>query len=195
VVAVLEEVSPNQMSIPAKPDNNRVSRSGGVTAPAFILLALLLAVPAYALSRLTTWIDWRVLVAAPIVLSVITFFVYRTDKRRAEAGEWRIPESTLHFAELIGGWPGAFLAQRQYRHKTSKTSFQVIFWAIVLIHQFAAVDSLAGWRFTKDALRYIGAKSSRRHHGSTGVIIIGWEKVREIEDVRSVSLSRRDKRK
>jgi len=183
------------MSIPPKSDNNRVSRTGGVSAPAFVLLALLLAVPAYALSRLTTWIDWRVLVATPIVLSAITFFVYRTDKRRAEAGEWRIPESTLHLAELIGGWPGAFLAQRQFRHKTSKTSFQVIFWVIVLIHQFAAVDSLAGWQFTKDALRYIGAKSSRTHHGSTGMIIIGWEKVREIEDVRSVSLSRRDKRK
>jgi uncharacterized membrane protein YsdA (DUF1294 family) len=143
-----------------RPRDNRFSRSRGVTAPVIVLLILLLVAPGYALSRLTTWIDWRVLVAAPIIFSAITFFAYRSDKRRAEAGEWRIPESTLHFAELIGGWPGALLAQRQFRHKTSKVSFQVAFWFIVLIHQFVAVDSLVGWRFTKDALRFIQPKTS-----------------------------------
>jgi uncharacterized membrane protein YsdA (DUF1294 family) len=150
------------MSVRPKSHGNRFSRSEGVTAPAFISLALLVALPGYALSRLTRWIDWRLLVATPIVFSVITFFVYRNDKRRAEVGEWRIPESTLHLAELIGGWPGAFLAQRQFRHKTSKISFSVVFWAIVLVHQFVAVDSLVGWRFTKDALRFI--KSQTANH-------------------------------
>jgi uncharacterized membrane protein YsdA (DUF1294 family) len=95
-----------------------------------------------------------------MVFSAITFFAYRSDKRRAELGEWRIPESTLHLAELIGGWPGAFLAQRQFHHKTSKTSFQVVFWVIVLVHQFVAADSLIEWRFTKDALRFIRSQTS-----------------------------------
>jgi uncharacterized membrane protein YsdA (DUF1294 family) len=146
------------MSVRPNSRDTRFSRAGGVTAPAFVFLLLLLAMPGYALSRLTTWIDWRLLVAAPLVFSVIAFFAYRSDKRRAEAGEWRIPEFTLHLAGLIGGWPGAFLAQRQFRHKTSKTSFQVVFWVIVLVHQFVAVDSLVGWRFTKDALRFINPK-------------------------------------
>ena len=154
------------MSVRPKSHDHRFSRSGGVTAPAFLLLALLLAVPGYALSRLTTWIDWRLLLAAPIVFSVITFFVYRSDKRRAEAGEWRIPETILHLAELVGGWPGAFLAQRQFRHKTSKASFQVVFWVIVLVHQFAAVDSLVGWRFTKDALRFIRSQPPNKAAGT-----------------------------
>ena len=145
----------SKMSVRPKSHGNRMPRSKGVTAPAIVLLALLLAVPGYGLSRLATWVDWRILVTAPIVISVITFFVYRTDKRRAEAGEWRIPEATLHLAELFGGWPGAFLAQRQFRHKTSKASFLVVFWAIVLIHQLVALDSLAGWRFTNNALRFI----------------------------------------
>jgi len=91
----------------------------------------------------------------PLVLSIFAFFAYRSDKRRAEAGKWRVPESTLHIIEILGGWPGAFLAQRQFRHKTSKVSFQIIFWIIIMAHQFLAVDSLNGWRLSKDALRFL----------------------------------------
>ena len=112
---------------------NRPDR--GVHVFALLGLALLLVVPGYALSRLAPWIDWRFLVGAPIALSLVTYFGYRTDKRRAEAGEWRIPESTLHMAEFLGGWPGAFLAQRKFRHKISKTSYQVVFWMIVMTHK------------------------------------------------------------
>lgn len=130
-------------------------RRGGVSAGAVVLLSLLLVIPAYALSRFALLADWRLLGGAPLALSLFTFFAYRSDKRRAEAGEWRIPESTLHFAELIGGWPGAFLGQQTFRHKTSKTSYQVEFWIIVLVHQLIAADSLAGWRYTKEALQLI----------------------------------------
>ena len=114
---------------------------------------MLLAFPVYALSRLSGWVDWRVLAGVPLVMSAFAFFAYRTDKRRAEAGRWRIPETTLHFAELLGGWPGAFLAQRKFRHKTAKTSFQVVFWAIVLAHEFVAVESVTGWRMSKAVVR------------------------------------------
>ncbi len=130
-------------------------RRARISPAAFILLCFLLAAPGYALCRLASWIDWRVLVGAPLALSGFTFFAYRSDKLRAEAGEWRIPESTLQFAALIGGWPGAFLAQQRFRHKTSKPSFQFIFWLAVLTNQFVAVDFLLGWRFTKDAFRLI----------------------------------------
>jgi uncharacterized membrane protein YsdA (DUF1294 family) len=106
------------------------------------MILLLVALPGYALSRFATRTDWRLLVGIPVAASLFTYFAYRSDKRRAEAGEWRVPESTLHLGELCGGWPGAFLAQRKYRHKTAKASFQITFWTIVLIHQFAAFDSL-----------------------------------------------------
>lgn len=81
--------------------------------------------------------------------------MYGSDKRRAQAGEWRIPEFTLHFAELAGGWPGAFLAQRIFRHKTSKISYRIVFWLIVLLHQYIALDSLMNWRLTHGALRFL----------------------------------------
>jgi uncharacterized membrane protein YsdA (DUF1294 family) len=124
-------------------------------ASTFLVLCALLAIPSYALSRFTARIDWRVLFGVPFALSVFAFFAYRGDKRSAEAGEWRVPESTLHFMSLIGGWPGAFLAQRAFRHKTAKLSFQFVFWVVVLVHEFAAVDSLLDWRLTKEAIRAI----------------------------------------
>jgi uncharacterized membrane protein YsdA (DUF1294 family) len=135
-------------------------RCRGISIPVAVALCLMLAIPGYALSQLTSQIDWRVLVGAPLALSVFTFFAYRSDKRRAEAGEWRVPESTLHFAALVGGWPGAFLAQRRFRHKTSKGSFQFVFWIVVLTHQFVAVDSLLDWRITKDAVHAIKARTA-----------------------------------
>jgi uncharacterized membrane protein YsdA (DUF1294 family) len=124
-------------------------RSGGVGVGTMMVLVLLLAVPAYALSRFSGAIDWRLLVGVSFGASLFTFFAYRIDKKRAEADEWRIPESSLHLAELVGGWPGGFLAQRVFRHKISKVSYQVEFWMIVVLYQVVAVDSLCGWRMVK----------------------------------------------
>lgn len=66
--------------------------------------------------------------------SVITFVAYWIDKRAAREGRWRTQESTLHLLALIGGWPGALMAQRHLRHKSAKLSFQVVFWATVLLN-------------------------------------------------------------
>lgn len=112
-------------------------------------LVVLLVAPVIALSRLAPAIDWRILAGVPVAVSFFTWLAYWSDKRRAEAGEWRIPEATLHLGELLGGWPGAFLAQRQFRHKTAKVSYQIVFWLTVLVHQFVAVDFLLGWKLTK----------------------------------------------
>jgi len=127
----------------------------GVSATSLCILILLLILPSVAISRLSDWLDWRVLIGLPFALSAFSFFVYRSDKRRAETGRWRIPESTLHLADLIGGWPGAFLAQRVFRHKISKRSFQCIFWLVVLSHQYLAADFLLDWRFTKQVIHFL----------------------------------------
>ena len=68
------------------------------------------------------------------------------DKRSARRGQWRTPENTLHAVELLGGWPGALLAQRLLRHKTRKVSYQAVFWGIVALHQALWIDWLLGWR-------------------------------------------------
>jgi len=76
------------------------------------------------------------------VASLVCFFSYLSDKRKATSGSWRIPESTLHLLELIGGWPGALIGQQTLRHKTRKLSFQLTFWTIVLLHLIAWIDYL-----------------------------------------------------
>lgn len=121
----------------------------------WIALGVLLVLPAMALFRLAESIDWKVLAGIPVVVSLVTFFVYRSDKRRAQSGAWRVPEATLHFLGAIGGWPGALLAQRRYRHKTSKPSFQIVFWLILLLHQFVALDYLLHWAFLGGTLHVI----------------------------------------
>jgi uncharacterized membrane protein YsdA (DUF1294 family) len=108
---------------------------------------VLLLVPATALGRLVHSIDGRVLAGVPVAVSVVVFLLYRLDKLRAGAGEWRVPEWVLHLGESAAGWPGAFVAQRVYRHKSAKISYQMIFWLIVLLHQFVALDFLLGWKF------------------------------------------------
>jgi uncharacterized membrane protein YsdA (DUF1294 family)/cold shock CspA family protein len=66
--------------------------------------------------------------------SLITFIAYAFDKSAAQSGSWRTQENTLHLLALIGGWPGALIAQNRLRHKSRKTSFQVVFWATALLN-------------------------------------------------------------
>ena len=52
----------------------------------------------------------------------------------AEKDQWRTPEGTLHLLGLIGGWPGAWLAQKAFRHKSRKREFQSVFWVTVVLN-------------------------------------------------------------
>ena len=78
-----------------------------------------------------------------LLLSLLTFFIYGFDKNAAETGRWRTAENTLHLLSLVGGWPGAWVAQRLFRHKVRKTSFMAGYWATVLAHM-AAVGAWVG---------------------------------------------------
>ena len=69
-----------------------------------------------------------------LLLSCITFLIYRQDKIKAKNAEWRTPENKLHFFSLIGGWPGALIAQRRLHHKSRKLPFQVVFYITVILN-------------------------------------------------------------
>ncbi|GAB3124973.1 DUF1294 domain-containing protein [Leifsonia psychrotolerans] len=64
--------------------------------------------------------------------SILCFIVYAVDKSAARAGRWRISETTLLLLGLLGGWPGAIVAQQTLRHKTKKASFRKAFWTTVV---------------------------------------------------------------
>ncbi|QDC44116.1 DUF1294 domain-containing protein [Methylophilus medardicus] len=69
-----------------------------------------------------------------LLLNLITIIVYYLDKRAARQKERRVSETTLHLLALLGGWPGAIVAQQLFRHKTQKRVFKVVFWLTVLLH-------------------------------------------------------------
>ena len=59
-------------------------------------------------------------------MSVIAFFAYGIDKRRAKKNQWRTPEAVLLSLGIFGGALGAVFAMKLLRHKTRHWYF----WAI-----------------------------------------------------------------
>lgn len=68
------------------------------------------------------------------VVSVIAYVTYAIDKKAAIKNRRRVSEKSLHLLGVLGGWPGALLAQQRLRHKTQKTSFQLMYWLTVTLN-------------------------------------------------------------
>jgi uncharacterized membrane protein YsdA (DUF1294 family) len=69
-----------------------------------------------------------------VLASVTAFVLYRLDKSAALSGRSRTPEDTLLVVGLLGGWPGALVAQKVFHHKSRKGSFQIAFWVSVALN-------------------------------------------------------------
>lgn len=113
----------------------RSRKTGRVTAIGAIFFLVVLGQQAIVDDSL------RVVGAIYWIASLITFGFYRADKSAAKQGAQRVPESFLHWCSLVGGWPGALVAQSLLRHKTLKQPFRLAFWLTVLIN----VALLALW--------------------------------------------------
>jgi uncharacterized membrane protein YsdA (DUF1294 family) len=70
-------------------------------------------------------------VTALLLFNVAVFFTWLWDKYAAARGHQRVRESTLLWLALLGGSPGALIAQRRLRHKTRKEPFRSRLAAIV----------------------------------------------------------------
>lgn len=79
-----------------------------------------------------------------IVSSILALIFYAVDKSAAQHGRWRTPENHLHWLSLIGGWPGAWYAQQKLSHKSSKVSFQRVYWLTVSLNLMGFV-----WLFSE----------------------------------------------
>lgn len=125
--------------------NKAQASSGG--SGGWIHLCLMLALPLLALVWLP--LPWWMGAGWMLVASWVTDGMYAYDKQQAVSKGWRVSEGSLHLAEFLGGWPGAFLAQRRLRHKCSKPGYQAVFWTIVLLHQLAAADVILNQRLSR----------------------------------------------
>lgn len=86
------------------------------------------------------------LIGTYLLASLAAVLLYGIDKAAARRGEWRIRESTLHLVAVFGGWPGAILARRGFRHKTRKQPFGRILWGCAALNL-----GLVAWLATSDA--------------------------------------------
>lgn len=69
-----------------------------------------------------------------IIINILTFILYFTDKRKAMHHRWRIPESTLIALSLLGGSFGAYLAMKIFRHKTKHPKFYITIPLMMILH-------------------------------------------------------------
>jgi uncharacterized membrane protein YsdA (DUF1294 family) len=83
--------------------------------------------------------SFAAVIAVYLVASVSSLIAYGIDKSAAGTNRRRVRESTLHWLAVFGGWPGAMLAQRLFRHKTQKRSFRRIFWLTVVVNVIVAI--------------------------------------------------------
>lgn len=75
-----------------------------------------------------------------IEASLFTFWLYRADKQAAIARQRdRLPEQSLQLFSLIGGWPGAYIAQKKLSHKNSKWLFQREFALIIVANTLLVI--------------------------------------------------------
>lgn len=84
------------------------------------------------------------IVAAYLVASPVAWLLYVFDKAAAMNGRQRTSENALLLTGLLGGWPGALLAQGMFRHKSRKTAFLVPFWITVAINCTALAWACTG---------------------------------------------------
>jgi uncharacterized membrane protein YsdA (DUF1294 family) len=81
---------------------------------------------------------------ALIAINFAAFAAFGIDKAKAEAGAWRVQESTLLLLAMLGGSPGAYAGRTLFRHKTRKQPFNHYLQAIVIV-QVLVLGGWIGW--------------------------------------------------
>ena len=105
-------------------------RLSPLTLAALISIGFIVALLGMTLKDIIPWWIFTIYIGT----SLVTTLEYGFDKLKAKRGKWRTSEMTLHILDLLGGWPGALIAQQIFRHKNRKAAFQIQFWVIVAIH-------------------------------------------------------------
>ena len=73
------------------------------------------------------------------VMSLVSFLVMGSDKRRAKQGTRRVPEARLFLLALLGGGVGGLLGMYAFRHKTRHLQFVIGFPLIAAVQVLAAL--------------------------------------------------------
>lgn len=98
-------------------------RYGLITFGLTIILTLIMLAFDSPLDLVTAWL---------IALTIVTFWTFGYDKAIAGGTTMRVPENILFALVFCGGTLGALLARPFFHHKTSKVSFRLKFWLVVI---------------------------------------------------------------
>ena len=74
------------------------------------------------------------------LINITAAVMTAVDKRRAQRGVWRIPESRLLLVALLGGALGEWLTMLFIRHKTKHLKFMLMLPLFLAVHTV-----LLGW--------------------------------------------------
>ena len=79
-----------------------------------------------------------------VLISLTNFWLYASDKMRAQNGLWRMPEKLLLAVGFFGGAIGGLCGMSIFRHKTKHWYFYLVnivgvLWQVVLAAYLAAV--------------------------------------------------------
>ena len=138
--------------MPPRPSDTAPTRERDLSQPlpaALSWIVLSVFVAAFAVAYVVLALPWW-MPALYVALSVIAFAAYGLDKRAARRARPRTSEQTLLTLGLVGGWPGALVAQQLFRHKTRKRSFRSAFWRTVVWNIIAlagllTIATINGW--------------------------------------------------
>jgi uncharacterized membrane protein YsdA (DUF1294 family)/cold shock CspA family protein len=105
--------------------------------PPFLVIAAFLGIVMAVYKVTPVSANWLIVYGVSSFGSIIGYWI---DKNAAIKKNWRISETVLLLLGLVGGWPGAILAQEFFRHKTRKGTFRYLFWMTVAINMAAFVQ-------------------------------------------------------
>lgn len=68
-----------------------------------------------------------------LIINSITFLTFGYDKWLSGLNKRRVPERSLFILVVLGGTIGGLVAMNAFRHKTSKTSFMLVVYGILIL--------------------------------------------------------------
>tara|TARA_R110000803_G_scaffold19733_1_gene51411 strand:+ start:1225 stop:1827 length:603 start_codon:yes stop_codon:yes gene_type:complete len=105
--------------------------------PPFLVIAAFIGIVVSVASVIPVSTNWYIIYGVASFGCIIGYWI---DKNAAIRKSWRISETVLLLLGLVGGWPGAIVAQEVFRHKTRKGTFRYLFWMTVAINMAAFVQ-------------------------------------------------------
>ncbi len=88
-------------------------------------------------------------IAFLFLMSATTYMLYHCKEFRRNGIKKMQPDSVLHFCEMLGGWPGAILAQRRLEEEQPDRRYQVFLWISVFLWQGLAIEAMSDWSVTQ----------------------------------------------